>query len=127
MIYVGIDIAKAKFDSAVLIQERYKHKSFDNKLSGFKALLKWITDFGTTDSLHICMEATGNYSFPLAKYLSSKDIKVSIVNPLQVKSFASSELSRNKTDKLDAALIARFCKEKKPRLWSVPNLSLIHI
>ncbi len=121
MIYVGIDIAKAKFDSAVLIEEKYKHKAFDNKLSGFKALLKWLTRFGATDDFHVCMEATGNYSFPLAKYLCSKDIKVSIVNPLQIKSFARSELSRNKTDKLDAALIARFCKEKKPRLWSVPD------
>jgi len=121
MIYVGIDIAKAKFDSSVLIAEKYKHKSFDNKSGGFKAFLKWLTSFGSTKEFHVCMEATGKFSIPLAKYLCSKAIKVSIVNPLQIKSFARSELSRNKTDKLDAALIARFCKEKHPRLWSPPH------
>lgn len=122
MIYIGIDIAKAKFDSCILIEERYKHKTFDNKTSGFKALLKWLETFGTTDEFHICMEATGNYSFPLAKYLFAKEVNVSIVNPAQIKSFANSELSRNKTDKLDAALIMRFCKERNPRLWSAPSL-----
>jgi len=121
MIHVGIDIAKAKFDGAVFVKDKWKHKTFDNKSSGFKDLLKWLTAFGTIDDLHVCMESTGNYSVSLAKYLSSKTIKVSVVNPLQVKSFARSELSRNKTDKLDATLIARFCKEKKPRLWSVPS------
>lgn len=34
---------------------------------------------------------------------------MSIVNPLAIKSFGQSELSRTKTDKADAALIARFC------------------
>ena len=121
MIYIGVDMAKAKFDVAVLVDKKYKYKTFDNKSSGFKALLKWMTVFGTTDSLHVCIEATGNYSVPLAKYLNTKDVKVSIVNPLRVKSFSRSELSRNKTDKLDAALIARFCKEKRPRLWSQPS------
>jgi len=121
MIYIGIDIAKAKFDASVSYEDSYKHKTFNNIDSGFKALLKWLSKFGTMNEFYVCMEATGNYSFPLATYLASKTVKVSIVNPAQVKSFARSELSRNKTDKLDAALIARFCKEKQPRLWSPPS------
>jgi transposase len=34
---------------------------------------------------------------------------VSVVNPARIKGFAQSELARNKTDRADAALLARFC------------------
>jgi hypothetical protein len=36
------------------------------------------------------------------------------VNPAQIKAFSKSELLRNKTDKSDAAMIARFCIANKP-------------
>uniref|UniRef100_UPI00397DD10B IS110 family transposase n=1 Tax=Wolbachia pipientis TaxID=955 RepID=UPI00397DD10B len=41
----------------------------------------------------------------------------SVVNPAQIKAFGKSELLRNKTDKSDAAMIARFCIAHKPTLW----------
>ena len=34
--------------------------------------------------------------------------------------FAKTEMSRAKTDKADAKLIARFAREKKPALWAPP-------
>ena len=40
-----------------------------------------------------------------------------MVNPARVKGFAQGELSRNKTDKADAQVIARFCKAMQPKLW----------
>ena len=42
---------------------------------------------------------------------------VSVVNPVRIKAFAQSELSRTKTDKKDAAVIARFCLALRPSLW----------
>jgi hypothetical protein len=42
---------------------------------------------------------------------------VSGVNPFQIKSFAQSCLTRGKTDKIDAQLIARFCAERPPEPW----------
>ena len=56
-----------------------------------------------------CLEATGNYGEDLAIYLHEAGHIVSIVNPARIKGFGQSELIRTKTDKLDAALIARFC------------------
>jgi transposase len=47
---------------------------------------------------------------------------VSVVNPARIKAFGESELARNKTDKLDAGLIARFCRAHVPPGW-VPPLS----
>ena len=118
MCYLGIDIAKAKFDASLLQGNRYKHKCFDNNQQGFQKLISWLSP---QDDCHVCMEATGSYGFALARCLSERGFKVSIVNPAKIKGFATSELSRNKTDKLDAALIARFCKEKTPRLWLPPS------
>jgi transposase len=43
---------------------------------------------------------------------------VSIVNPAQIKAYAQSHLSRAKTDKADATLIAQFCSERRPPAWS---------
>ena len=49
---------------------------------------------------------------------------ISIVNPSRVKAYGQSELARNKTDKLDAALIARFCRAHRPTPWTPPAAHL---
>ena len=44
-------------------------------------------------------------------------ITVSVVNPAQIQAFGKAELSRTKTDKSDAKLIARFCSLQQPPAW----------
>ena len=66
------------------------------------------------------MEATGNWGLDLAEVLHGAGVRVSIVNPARVKAHGQSELARNKTDKLDAALIARFCRAHQPAAWTPP-------
>ena len=56
----------------------------------------------------------------VAEVLHGAGIRVSIVNPARVKVHGQSELARNKTDKLDAALIARFCRAHQPTAWTPP-------
>lgn len=46
--------------------------------------------------------------------------RVSVINPAAVKAFAASRLSRTKTDKVDAELIARFCLAQEPQAWQPP-------
>lgn len=67
------------------------------------------------------MESTGGWSEELAADLHEHGHVVSIVNPPAIKSFGQSELSRTKTDKADAALIARFCITMHPALWEPPS------
>jgi transposase len=43
-----------------------------------------------------------------------------VVNPSQVKNFDRSKLTRNKTDGVDAGLVAEFCMLLKPVRWSPP-------
>lgn len=113
---LGIDIAKKKFDVALLIGSKYKHKTIANTQAGFEELGTWLSK-KDIDELHACMEATGNLWEALATYLHDAGHVVSVVNPARIKSFGESELSRTKTDKTDAKLIARFCEAMKPTLW----------
>ncbi len=44
-----------------------------------------------------------------------------MVNPAQIKHFARTKLGRNKTDKLDAGLIAEYCRLFVPAPWTPPS------
>jgi transposase len=117
---LGIDIAKQKFDAALLVDGKTKHKTCKNSAEGFEMLRLWL-EKQEIQEVHACLEATGNYGEDLAIYLHEAGHMVSVVNPARIKGFAQSELLRTKTDKLDAALIARFCLAMKPGAWIPPS------
>lgn len=118
---VGIDVSKRKLDLALLLNGKIKSKVFENTPAGHRALQHWLTERGAMPaSTHICMESTGPYSEPVALTLADAGWTVSVVNPLRIKGFGQSELSRNKTDAIDAALIARFCVALNPEPWTPP-------
>jgi transposase len=116
---LGIDIAKQKFDVALLGDGKTKHKACKNSVEGFKILIIWLEKQGI-EKVHACLEATGTYGEDLAIYLHEAGHTVSIVNPARIKGFAQSELVRTKTDKVDAGVIARFCLAMKPETWVPP-------
>ena len=118
-VFLGIDIAKQKFDAALLMGGKLKHKSCKNSTEGFELLSQWLRK-QRLDRLHACLEATGNYGDELAFYLHEAGHTVSIVNPARIKGFAQSELLRSKNDKMDAGLIVRFCLAMHPEPWAPP-------
>lgn len=119
-ICLGIDIAKLSFEAALLVGKKYYCKKFNNTDAGFSKLILWLQS-KSVSSAHACMEATGNYGLKLAEWLSERDIDVSIVNPASIKGFAQSQLTRNKTDSVDAKLIAQFAQVLNPELWVPPR------
>jgi len=121
---VGIDVAKQKVDLYAVRSGKGKSKVFDNTASGHRELQNWLIERGFVSAdTHVCMEATGPYSETLATALVSAGWQVSVVNPARIKGFARGELARNKTDRADAALLARFCAAMKPSLWTPPPAS----
>jgi transposase len=116
---LGIDIAKASFQAALLHHGKLHHHRFDNSAQGFAQLQTWLVKHGCK-RLHACMEATASYGDELALFLYQAGHTVSIVNPARIKGFAQSQLQRNKTDQLDATLIARFCQQQAPEAWTPP-------
>jgi len=117
--FLGIDIAKHKFDAVLLVGDRERHKVFENNEVGFAAVMAWLGE--QASSLHACMEATGGFGDDLALYLHEQGIVVSVTNPLRIKAFGQSEMVRTKTDKVDAGVIARFCRSHLPEPWQPPS------
>src|SRR5205085_6604099 len=115
---LGIDIAKLKFNACLIQQSgKLKHKVFPNTPTGFTQLLEWLSKQGV-ERAHACLEATGTYGEALALFLHQAGHTVSRINPAAVKAFAQSRLSRTKTDRVDAELIARFCLAQAPPAWT---------
>lgn len=118
--FLGIDISKAKFDVHLIGDQQTWSGQFSNTGQGFKQLNKWLKK-RKVDQLHACMEATGSYGEALTYFLHEQAYKVSVVNPKIIKHYGHSKMQRNKTDKLDARLIAQYCQKESPRAWEPPT------
>jgi transposase len=115
---LGIDIAKLKFNVCLINPSgKLRHKVFPNTSTGFTQLYEWLVKQGS-ERVHACLEATGTYGEALALFLHQAGHTVSVVNPAAIKAFAASRLSRTKTDRVDAELIARFCLAQQPPAWT---------
>lgn len=121
MKYVGIDISKASFHLAVLLGEKKLNKTFANTPAGHQEVQQWLLTKGVEAAeSQVCMEATSTYYEALALSLHDAGWHVSVVNPLQIKAFAQSQLIRQKTDRADAQTIALFCAQQGPAQWLPP-------
>ena len=121
---LGVDISKAKFDVALLLEgNKYRSKVFSNDPTGFAALMQWIELHvpGGQAGVHVCMEATGVYHEGLARFLNDQGVAVSVVNPMLAKRFVESEGVRSKTDSADAKALARYAQRTQPALWEAPS------
>ena len=115
---IGIDIAKDFFDICFLPSKRTL--KLPNNTIGFKKLLKLIP----SDCFRVVMEHTGGYQKPLAKFLLSNNIPVSVINPCRARFFAKSLGRIAKTDKIDAYMLALYGSVNKPELSELetPNI-----
>ena len=121
---LGIDIAKAKFQVALLLADgKLRYKSCPNTLAGVQQLTEWLHRQQVT-RVHACLEATGTYGDALAAWLHDAGHVVSVVNPAVMHGYARSQLARSKTDRIDAALIARFTATQQPPAWTPPALEI---
>ena len=114
-IFIGIDFSKEKFDATVIkaegVEERAerKHEVFNNKVSGFRRLIKWVkssVDEPDAGLWLFCGENTGGYSKALCNYLYGSGYDMWLENALSIK--RSSALQRTKSDKADSGIIAEY-------------------
>jgi len=114
---LGIDIAKRKYDVALLKPDgKFRAKAFANTAAGHAELLAWL---GRQEAglVHACLEATGTYGLAVSEALADAGHTVSVVNPAAIEAYGRSRLSRTKTDRTDARLIAQFCASHQPPAW----------
>lgn len=114
---LGIDVSKDVLDTVLLKDDVRVFHQFDNNKNGFSILVQWLENNQALHA-HICLEATGKYSLPVTKFLYESCLRVSMVNPARIKYYRDSVMARNKTDRLDAFIIADFCRTQNPHLWT---------
>lgn len=112
-LYVGIDVAKDKFDVCYNVdgQNFFGYSTFTNDKKGIKKFFKQAEIFMQKQEqkvIHFCMEATGIYHFELCEYLQNSAHIVSVVNPLKTKSFSKSLMLRTKNDKVDSSMLSLY-------------------
>ncbi|AMR29483.1 hypothetical protein A0257_21905 [Hymenobacter psoromatis] len=71
------------------------------------------------------LEATGPYGLRLLAVLHQARRPVCVVNPLQVRRFAQSQLRRSKTDRTDAQMLSQSGRAFTPALRQLNPLWLI--
>jgi transposase len=127
MMYLGIDVAKAKLDCALFdpLTDKRKSKVVTNDANGFKALVEWLGKQGVIlTEVHAVMEATGVYHEQVALWLVDAGATVSVANPAQVKDFARGLAVRTKTDGVDSVVLARYGALVNPQPWQAPPLEV---
>jgi transposase len=119
--FQGFDISKATFDVARWGDEAFPSMAlscFPRTREGARA---WLATLSSEELDHtgVVMESTGGYSEELAAWLleARPGLHVAIVNPFLVKSFGRSLALRNKTDRMDARLLARYGQDRQPEPW----------
>jgi transposase len=115
--FMGIDVAKATFDFCLLSRSGacLWRGQFSNDARAIERFVHQLRAHGwKLEQIHFALEATGVYGQKLIAALHQAGLAVSVLNPAQVKYFALSLLRRTKNDTVDAEIIARFCRERKP-------------
>jgi transposase len=120
--FQGIDVSKATFDVAWwgdLPFQQMLNRSFPRTPEGVKA---WLTCFKPGELLGtaVVMETTAGYCKELAGWIlaACPGFHVAIANPYRVKAYAGSLGLRNKTDRVDARMLAMFGQERQPGPWA---------
>ena len=113
-------MSKETLDANCTRGQRKQAKIFANSPDGWKLMLSWLKAMGSKQA-HVCIEATGHHSLGVALALHDAGHVVSVVNPAQIRDFARTKLGRNKTDKVDAALIRDYAALFNPAPWTPPS------
>jgi transposase len=115
-VFIGIDVSKAHLDIAV----RPSGESWrvDNRAEGITGLVERVRGLQPT---LIVLEATGGLETDVAVALAAAGLPVAVVNPRQVRDFAKSLGRLAKTDKIDAAVLARFAEAVRPEVRTIPD------
>lgn len=100
-ITIGVDISKEALDAYRFPSG--ESRRFDNTVKGHKALMRWIGS-GVT---RIVYEPTGAYHRRFECRLAEAGLPLVKVNPRQARRFAEATGKLAKTDRCDAAMLAR--------------------
>ena len=99
---IGVDISKDTLDAYWLSSR--EHRQFCNDKAGVKALAFWAKK---TEVSRVIFEATGIYHRCIETGLAQHGVSFARVNPRQARRFCEGAGQLAKTDRVDAAMLAK--------------------
>ncbi len=115
-IICGVDVSKRRLDAHVVPSGQFE--SFDNDTAGIAELAAFCR---RQDVQLVAMEATGGYERAAFLLLWEAGIACGLTNPKSVRRYAEAMGVLEKTDRLDAAVIARFAVAKGLKPTTPPS------
>jgi transposase len=115
-VFVGIDVSKDRLD----VHVRPIGECFAVARTG-AALDDLIARLLALSPQLVAVEATGGFETVVAAGLAGAGLPVVVVNPAQVRAFATALGKRAKTDPIDAAVIAHFAEATRPPVRALPD------
>ena len=107
--FVGIDVSKDRLD----VHVRPSGEAFAVARDG-EGLDRLAAKLRALAPELVVLEATGGFEAGVAAAVAGAGLPLAVVNPAQVRAFARATGRLAKTDRLDAALIARFAEQVRP-------------
>jgi transposase len=122
-LFAGVDVSKDRLDVCLRwseLESHHKEEAFfvaydDN---GIDALLSRLLQQRT---VLVVLEATGGFERTVVGALAAQGLPVVVVNPRQVRDFARATGTLAKTDRIDAAILARFAEAVRPAPKPLPD------
>ncbi len=125
MYSIGLDIAKSSI--AVHIPKNNLDLEIENSTQALKMLFCKLKKLykKETNKLVWVFESTGSYSSLIYRFCAQKGIKVFMPNPKQARGFAKALAQRNKSDKIDARVLAQSIVIAKETEIKVPHIDAL--
>ena len=117
-IICGVDISKARLDAC--IEPGAIRGSFRNDAAGIAALAAFCRQH---QAGLVAMEATGGYERKAFLLLSEEGLPCAVTNARNVRQYAEAMGVLEKTDQIDASIIARFARARDLRPTPLPSLA----
>ena len=114
--FIGLDVAKDTIVAGQWPQERTWQ--VPNTPDGIDQL---TGDLAALAPESIVLEATGGYEHAAAAALAAAGLPVAVVNPRQVRHFATAIGRLAKTDRIDAEVLAHFAEAIRPEARPLPS------
>lgn len=118
----GVDVGRDYFDVAIAPQGRAFRAP--NTAVGVETILDRLRRAGVRK---VVLESIGSFGARLVRALAAAGFEVGVVDPRRIKALRLAEGKRAKTDRLDAALIARFAFAMQDAARPVPSAEAFQI
>lgn len=126
MYNVGIDVGSKELVMVVRHKgKNHKARSFNNTHEGHAQIVKILS--AKKGDIKICLEATGVYHFDLAVALTQAKLSLMVVNPKAARHYFEALMTRSKTDKVDAGILAQYAEYMPFEAWQMPDSKILQL